>query len=96
MALDVREAVAGVELIPAAVEVFGDQAELDDQTPDSSTAAASPRFLRHRRISAFSSLAHDDSGVGAPYKLAPKRNLQTKNHRGVFNAGNVRSEIAFG
>jgi hypothetical protein len=31
MALNVRDAVAGVELIPAAVEVFGDQAQLNDQ-----------------------------------------------------------------
>ena len=31
MALDVRDPVAGVEFVPAAVEVFGDQAELDDQ-----------------------------------------------------------------
>jgi hypothetical protein len=31
MALDVRDPVARVLFIPAAVEVLGDQAELDDQ-----------------------------------------------------------------
>ncbi|OIQ72940.1 hypothetical protein GALL_454300 [mine drainage metagenome] len=31
VALDVRDAVARVELIPAAVEVLGDEAKLDDQ-----------------------------------------------------------------
>ena len=30
MTLNVRDAVAGVLFIPAAVEVLGDQAELDD------------------------------------------------------------------
>jgi hypothetical protein len=29
MALDVRDPVAGVEFVPAAVEVLGDQAELE-------------------------------------------------------------------
>jgi hypothetical protein len=31
VALDVRDPMAGVEFVPAAVEVLGDQAELDDQ-----------------------------------------------------------------
>jgi hypothetical protein len=31
MALDVTDAMAGLQLVPSAVEVFGDQAELDDQ-----------------------------------------------------------------
>jgi hypothetical protein len=31
MALDVRDPVAGVEFVPAPVEVLGDQTKLDDQ-----------------------------------------------------------------
>jgi hypothetical protein len=31
MALDVRDPMARVKLLPAAIEVLGDQAELDDQ-----------------------------------------------------------------
>ena len=49
MALDVGDAVARIEFIPAAVEVFGDQAELDDQFAGQVEWAASPRFSNQRR-----------------------------------------------
>ena len=48
MALDVSDPVAGVEFIPAAVEVFRDQAELDDQD-GREVWGASPRFSRQSR-----------------------------------------------
>jgi hypothetical protein len=62
MALDVRDAVARVLFIPAAVEVFGDQAELDDQDA--------------REIEIFDIRSHPGSAARrAPCWTSPDRSL---------------------
>ena len=71
MALDVRDPVAGVEFVPAAVEVFGDEAELDDQNGRQVGVAASPRFLLPEPQQGFLVLAHDDAGIRAADEVTP-------------------------
>ena len=65
VALDVRDAVAGVLLIPAAVEVFGDQAELDDQDVREIEAGDFTALFLPQAQQCLFVLAHDDAGIGA-------------------------------
>jgi hypothetical protein len=46
MALDIRDPVARVQFIPAAVEVLGDQAELDDQDAGWRAVSSLPMITR--------------------------------------------------
>ena len=65
MALDVRDPAAGIELVPAAVEVLGDQAELDDQDARQVERSLLPALLPPEPQQGLLVLAHDDPGVGA-------------------------------
>ena len=58
MALDVRDAVVRVLFIPATVEVFSDQAELNDQD----ARQVQSRRLAPKRLFV---LAHDGAGIRA-------------------------------
>ena len=65
MALDVADPVAGVELVPAAVEVFGDQAELDDQDARQVGRCHLAPLFAPKAMEGLLVLAHDDPGVRA-------------------------------
>jgi hypothetical protein len=54
--LDVGNLPAGIALVPKAIELLGRPAELHNEVPDRSSGSTSPRFSRHRRIRAASSL----------------------------------------
>jgi hypothetical protein len=55
VALDVGDRTARIALVPSPIEVFGRQAELDDEFAERSSGPTSPRFSCQRRIRAFSS-----------------------------------------
>ena len=68
MLLDVGDNLAGVGLVPAAIEVFGDGPELDDEVADRSSGSTSPRFSCHSRIRAASSSPMMIRASGPPIK----------------------------
>jgi len=53
--LDLCDGLSGVTLIPAAVEILGDGAELDNKVTDRSSGSTSPRFSCQSRSRAGSS-----------------------------------------
>jgi hypothetical protein len=61
--------MAGVELIPAAVEVLGDQAELDDQDARQVERSLLSALFSPEPQQGLLVLAHDDSGIGAAYEV---------------------------
>jgi hypothetical protein len=69
MALDVRDPVARVQLIPAAVEVFGDEAQLDDQLSRQVLCGRLTPFLAPQAMEGFFVLAHDHPGIRAADKI---------------------------
>jgi hypothetical protein len=65
MALDVTDLVTRVQLVPAAVEVLGDQPELDDQDARKiGRGGLTPLFAPEPRQRLLI-IAHDDPRVGA-------------------------------
>jgi hypothetical protein len=58
----VRDPMAGVEIVPAAVEVLGDRAELDDQDARQVGRSLLAPFLAPEPQQGLLVLAHDDSG----------------------------------
>ena len=70
MALDVRDPVAGVEFVPAAVEVLGDEAELDDQDARQVESGRLAPFFPPEPQQGLLVLAHDDPGVRAADEVA--------------------------
>src|SRR5450759_5907608 len=65
MALDVTDPMARVELIPAAVEVLGDQPELDDQHAREVEGGRLTPFLAPEPQQCLLVFAHDDPGIRA-------------------------------
>jgi hypothetical protein len=65
MALDVRDPVARVLFIPAPVEVFGDEAELDDQDARQIEIGDLTAFFAPQAMEGLLIFAHDDPGIGA-------------------------------
>jgi hypothetical protein len=63
--LDVTDPVARVEFVPATVEVFGDQAELDDQDGGRIDRSPLPALFAPEAVKGLLVLAHDDPGVRA-------------------------------
>ena len=84
MTLDVRDPVAGVEFIPAAVEVLGDQAELDDQDARKVRRSLLAAFFAPEAQQGFLVLAHDDPGVGAADEVLSVWLLGRFGHLAVF------------
>jgi hypothetical protein len=65
VALDARDPVTGVKLVPAAIEVLGDQAELDDQDPREVGWSLLAALFAPEPQEGLLVLAHDDPGVRA-------------------------------
>lgn len=63
--VDVADAVSRVEFVPAAVQVFCAQAELDDQYGRKVGRSRLPALLFPESQKGFLVFAHDDPGVGA-------------------------------
>jgi hypothetical protein len=57
--------VAGVLFVPPAVEVLGDQAELNDQNVRQVEGGDLPSLFLPQPQQGFLVLAHDDAGIGA-------------------------------
>ena len=55
-ALDVDDDLPRIELVPAPVQILGDRPKLDNEVPRRSSGSTSPRFSRHSRTRAASSL----------------------------------------
>jgi hypothetical protein len=70
MALDVRDPVAGVLFVPAAVEVFSRQPQLDDQDAREVDGCRFSSFFLPQTMERLFVLAHDDPGVRAADELA--------------------------
>src|SRR5262245_13176932 len=56
-ALNIGDALAGIALVPGAVELLGGGASWTTRLPARSSGSASPRFSRHSWIKAASSLS---------------------------------------
>jgi hypothetical protein len=65
MALDVRDAVVRVLFIPATVEVFSDQAELNDQDARQVQSRRLAPFFAPQAMKRLFVLAHDGAGIRA-------------------------------
>jgi hypothetical protein len=85
MALDVRDPLAGVEFIPAAVEVLGDQAELDDQDARQVGRCDLTPLFAPEAMEGFLILAHDDPGIRAADEVAPVENMCRLSHWDIFH-----------
>ena len=63
MALHVIDPVTRVELVPAAVEILGDQAELDDELARQIERCRLTPFFAPQALECLLVLAHDCPGV---------------------------------
>jgi hypothetical protein len=70
MALDLTHPMARVEFVPAAIEVLGDQAELDDQDAREVGSGRLASFLLPELQQGLLILAHNNPGVRAADELA--------------------------
>jgi hypothetical protein len=75
MALNVRDPVAGVKLIPTAVEVLGGEAELDGQDAREVGGRLLAAFFAPEPQEGLLVLAHDDPGIGAANEVSSIFNL---------------------
>ena len=75
MALDVGNPVAGVELIPAAVEVLGGQPQLNDQDASQVERRLLAALFPPEPQKSLFVLAHDDPGVGAADEFSSANHL---------------------
>jgi hypothetical protein len=69
MALDVGDPVTRVEFIPATVEFFGDQAELDDQYARQIESGRLTSLFLPKAQKRLLVLAHDHPGIRATDEL---------------------------
>jgi hypothetical protein len=70
MALDVTDPVTRVYFVPAAVEIFRNQSELDDQYARQIEGIRFTAFFAPQAQKGFLVLAHDGPGIGAADELA--------------------------
>jgi hypothetical protein len=64
--LHIRDRIAGVALVPLAIEVLGCQAELDDEVGREVLRPDLAALLLPEPDQRFLVLAHDDASIGAP------------------------------
>jgi hypothetical protein len=66
--LDVRKGLGGIHLIPTSVQLFRRQAELDDKVAGEVFRLDFAPFFLPKAKQGGLVIAHDDPGIGAPYK----------------------------
>jgi hypothetical protein len=65
-ALDAGDDVIGIALIPAAIEVFGGEAKLDDQLAGQVSGFDIASFLSPQSLEGLFVLTHDHAGIRTP------------------------------
>ena len=71
--LDVCDDLTGIALVPAPVEVLGDEAELDDEVAGEVLGLDLAALFSPKAKQGGLVVAHDDPGVGAADEVPPVR-----------------------
>ena len=72
--MDVGDDLAGIGLIPAPIEVFGDGPELDDEVAGQVFRLDLAALFLPQPDEGVFVIAHDDPGIGAADEVAPPAN----------------------